>query len=180
MRRGSRITAHACASRASCSRRSGLWLWRHRTWPYTRRTLKPRFALRICDQYMPGRSSHNRRVPPRSQLPWPASCKELRKVIASRCSWLVEGRPDYFFAATQAPHLALQAPHLVFALTLVLVLVLLTFALQAPHLALQAPHLAAAAVCFGPHLAAVQPAANALPLRAAAVSTADASVLERL
>ena len=85
---------------------------------------------------------------------------------------------DQLLFGVAAPHLALQAPHLVFAFALVLAL--LTFALQAPHFALQAPHLAAAAVCFGPHLAAVQPAANALPLRAAAVSTADASVLERL
>jgi len=64
-----------------------------------------------------------------------------------------------------APHVALQAPHLAFVVTLALTLALhaphlaLTFGLQAPHLALQAPHLAAPAVCLGAHLAGAQPAA---------------------
>ena len=47
--------------------------------------------------------------------------------------------------------------------------------LLAPHLALQAPHLVM--LVFGPHFAAVQPAANAPPERAAAVTTAEPMVL---
>jgi len=66
-----------------------------------------------------------------------------------------------------APHLALHAPHLAFLAP--------HLALHAPHLALLAPHLVM--LVFGPHFAAVQPAANAPPERAAAVTTAEPMVL---
>jgi len=73
-----------------------------------------------------------------------------------------------------APHLALHAPHLAF-LAPHLALHAPHLALLAPHLALQAPHLVM--LVFGPHFAAVQPAANAPPERAAAVTTAEPMVL---
>lgn len=77
-----------------------------------------------------------------------------------------------FFAAVHAPHLALQAPHLVLALALTLAL--------APHFALQALQPATLVVCFGPHLAGPQPAAKALPLSAAPVNTAEVNVRLRM
>ncbi|MBI5718792.1 MAG: hypothetical protein HZC37_14010 [Burkholderiales bacterium] len=74
-----------------------------------------------------------------------------------------------------AAHLALAAPRLAphFALHLALA----ALAAQAAGLALHAPHFAA--VCLGPHLLGAQ-AAMTLPLNAAALTTAEASALDRV
>lgn len=77
--------------------------------------------------------------------------------------------------ALHAPQPALHAPHLAFAACRLLA-VHLDLALQiAAHAALQAPHLLI--LCLGPHWTAEQPAAMALPVRAVAVTTAEASIL---
>ena len=75
--------------------------------------------------------------------------------------WAARRSPGYFFLAPHAPHLALHAPHL------------------APHLAPQAPHLAA--VACAPHLRLLH-ARHIMPhpLSAAAVTTAEARVLDRV
>lgn len=79
--------------------------------------------------------------------------------------------------AAQAPHLGLDAPHLALAPHFAPHLAPHLAAHFAPHFAAHlAPHLAALAL--GPHLAGAQLAAKALPLSAAAVTTAEARALE--